>query len=326
MEKYKLSNNTNSLEISKLALGHLNMHLKERTEASYAYMEEFLEFGGTTFDNSRNTADGQSEIYLGKFIKKTGKRKDMIIATKCAHHDRKYNRPRLDAGSIFSDVDTSLTAIGTDYIDILYLHRDDISRPVEEIMVALDKVVKSGKARILGASNWSATRLQSANDFAREYNLTPFSASQINYSAGITTPVANQDVTQVTMNLAEKAWYEQSKLLIMPYSPNARGFFSQVAYNGTPNARCAEQYGWCPENYRRAERIIELSKKTGHKVGVIVLAYLLCQEIEVCPIIAFTKREQFEEAKLSLDCKLTKEELDFIDGKYTNYLDSKFSI
>lgn len=317
MKKYTLSNKTNMLEVSQIALGHLNMHEASKTEIAYAYMEEFLEFGGTTFDNSRNTADGQSEKYLGNFMQKTGKRHDMIITTKCAHHDRKYYRPRLDAGSIASDIDTSLTTLRTDYVDILYLHRDDIARPVEEIMVALDKVVKSGKARVLGASNMTAVRLQKANDFANEYGLTPFSVSQNNYSVGLTTAVCNDDLTQVVMDAAEKSWYEKSRMLAMPYSPNARGFFSQVIENGEAKAKCKELYGWCPENYKRAERIKELSEKTGHSVGTIVLAYLLCQNIDVCPIVAFSKREQFEEAKLAVDCKLTKEDLAFIDGKYT---------
>ncbi|MFI3115285.1 MAG: aldo/keto reductase [Clostridia bacterium] len=316
MKKYTLSNPTNTLEVSQLAIGHLNMHIPERTEIAYSYFEEFLEFGGTTFDNSRNTGEGYSETYLGDFIQKTGKRHDMIVATKCAHHDRKYYRPRLDAASIFSDVDTSLTTLRTDYIDILYLHRDDIARPVEEIMVALDKVVKAGKVRVLGASNMSACRLQQANDFAKKVGLTPFSVSQVNYSAALTSSASHGDLTQVMMDQAEKSWYEQSKMHVMPYSPNARGFFSQVIETGKPKAKCQELYGWCPENFRRAERIKELSDKTGHKVGVIVLAYLLCQNIDISPVIAFSKREQFEEAKLALDCKLSQEDIAFIDGKY----------
>lgn len=306
MKKFTLSNSTNSLEVSQLALGHLFMHTPARTESSWAYMEEFLEFGGTTFDNSRATADGLSEIFLGKFLKKTGKRKEMVIATKCAHHNRKYFTPRLDEASINLDLDTSLTSIGTDYIDILYLHRDDISRPVEEIMVALDKVVKSGKVRVLGASNWSAPRLQKANDFANQFGLTPFSVSQINYSAALSTAVATEDLTQVVMDQAEKSWYEESGMLVMPWAPNARGFFSQVINGGAPNARTKEMYGWFPENFRRADRIKELSAKTGYEVGEIVLAYLLCQpKVNVAPIIAFTKREQFEEAKRALNVKLT---------------------
>lgn len=315
MKKFTLSNSTNSLEISQLALGHLNMHIPEKTETSFSYMEEFLAFGGTTFDNSRNTADGQSEFFLGKFLKKTGKRNEMIIATKCAHHDRKYYRPRVDAASIFSDLDTSLTVIGTDYIDILYLHRDDIARPVEEIMVALDKVVKSGKVRVLGASNWSATRLEMANSFAMENGLTPFSVSQINYSLGLTIPSVWGDLTQVAMSEAEKSWYEKSKLHLMPYTPNARGFFTQVVEAGIAKARTHELYGWCPENYKRAERVKVLSEQTGHSAGVIVLSYLLSQEINISPIIAFSKRVQFDEAKLALECHLSLDELSFLDGK-----------
>lgn len=319
MKKYTLTNNSNTLEVSQIALGHLFMNLPARTESSYAYMEEFLEFGGTTFDNARVYGDYQSERFLGDFFKRTGKRHQMIITSKCAHHDRKYYRPRVDAASIFSDVDTSLTMLGTDYIDILYLHRDDIARPVEEIMVALDKVVKQGKARILGASNWSAPRIQKANDFAIQFGLTPFSVSQINYSAALTTAVATDDVTQVAMDQAEKAWYEQSGMLVMPWAPNARGFFSQVVEKGAPNARTKEMYGWCPENYRRAERIGYLANKKGYPVGTVVLAYLLCQNIDVCPIIAFTKREQFEEAKQALDCHLTPQEIAYIDGKYADF-------
>lgn len=315
MKKYTLTNPSNTIEVSQLALGHLNMHLPERQATSFAYMEEFLEMGGNAFDNSRNTMDGQSEKSLGKFLQKTGKRDQMIICTKCAHHDRKYYRPRVDAASITSDVETSLVTIGTDHIDILYLHRDDISRPVEEIMVALDKIVKSGKVRVLGASNWSATRLQAANDFAREYGLTPFSVSQINYSLGLTIPVVWGDLTQIAMTEAEKSWYESSDLLLMPYSPNARGFFTQVVEDGKAKARTHELYGWCPENYKRAERVKELSEKTGHSASVITLSYLLSQKMPIAPIISFSKREQFDEAKSALDCHLSEADIAFLEGR-----------
>lgn len=314
MKKFTLKNPSNEIQVSQLAIGHLNMHLPHRTEIAYGFMEEYLEKGGNTFDNSRNTGEGHSEKYLGKFIQKTGKRDQMVIATKCAHHDRKYYAPRLNAASIFSDVDTSLTLLATDYVDILYLHRDDIARPVEEVMVALDKVVKSGKARILGASNWSATRLQEANDFANSYGLTPFSVSQINYSLGLTTSVIHGDVTQIVMDPAEKSWYEGSKMLLMPYSPNARGFFSQILSQGEAKDKPKELYNWCPENHKRAQRVKALAEKTGQPVGVIVLAYLLSQEIDICPVIAFSKQEQFDEALQALNCQLSPEDLAYLEG------------
>lgn len=320
MKKYTLSNPTNSLEVSQITLGHLFMNLPQRTEASYGYMEEFLEFGGNTFDNARVYGDWQSERFLGEFFKRTGKRHEMVITTKCGHHNKKTWEPRLDPYNLNADVDTSLTMLGTDYIDILYLHRDDIFKPVEEIMVALDKIVKSGKARVLGASNWTAPRIQKANDFANKFGLTPFSVSQINYSAAITTPAATDDTTQVVMDLAEKSWYADSKMLLMPWAPNARGFFSQVINNGEPNARTKAWYGWCSENYRRADRFKYLSEKMGYPVGSVVLAYLLCQpDVDVTPIIAFTKREQFEESKLALDIKLSKQDIAYIDGKYADF-------
>lgn len=314
MKTIKLENKTNQLHISQLAVGHLNRHVKGKTQTAFSYMEEFLELGGTTFDSARNTADGQSEIYLGKFLKETGKRKDMILTTKCGHHNTKTYQPRVDQSSIVTDVETSLTSMGTDYIDILYLHRDDISRPVEEIMVILDKLVKSGKVRVLGASNWTATRLEKANGFAEEYGLTPFSISQINYSLGLTTGVVHGDVTQVTMNTGEKSWYEKSKLALMPYSPNARGFFSQVVEQGQGKPRTQELYGWCPENYKRADRVKLLAEKYDKPVGTVVLSYLLSQELDICPIISFTSKEQFAESKLALDFTLSPSEVAFLEG------------
>lgn len=98
---------------------------------------------------------------------------------------------------------------------------------------------------MLEVSNWSATALQVANDFAKEYSLTSFSMPQI------------------------------------------------------------KLYGCCPENYERAERVKELSQKTGHSAGVSVLAYLLNQDIDISPMIAFSLKEQFVEAKLALDCGLS---------------------
>lgn len=320
MKKYTVSNPTNTLDITQLSLGHLFMNLPQRTESSWGFMEEFLEFGGNSFDNARVYGDYQSERFLGDFFKKTGKRHEMVVSTKCAHHDRRTFQPRLTADAINSDLDTSLTMMRTDYVDILYLHRDDISRPVEETMVALDKVVKAGKARVLGASNWTAPRIKKANDFANAFGLTPFSVSQINYSAALTTGHGADDETTIIMDAAEKAWYAENDVLLIPWAPNARGFFSQVANGGEPNARTKAWYGWCPENWRRAKRIEYIANRDGHAVGSVVLAYLLCQpDVKVSPIIAFTKREQFEEAKMALDVKLTVRDINYIDGKYADF-------
>ncbi len=314
MKNITLSNTTGTIDISQLAMGCLAYHLPERREGDFALMNDFIQRGGTTFDNARIYGNNESEKWLGEFFRQNGKRQDCVVISKCGHPTMKTRESRVRPECFNTDINTTLTHLKSDYVDILFLHRDDIYRPVDEIMVALHDIVKSGKARFLGASNWTAGRIAEANKFALENGLTPFSVSQICHSLALSTPAVSNDLTHVMMSDAEYVWYRESKMPVMAWSPSACGFFPQ-ALAGKVKPIPQLRYGWCNENFLRAKRAQELADKKGCPLGSIVLAYLLNQPIEIVPVISFSNPSQYEESMKSLDVTLSKAELDFLtDG------------
>lgn len=162
MEYLKLGQT--GLEVSKLCLGcmsfgdsskgfHSGWLLDE--VASQKIIKKALDVGINFFDTANSYAAGTSEEYLGRALKAFANRDEIVIATKIFFGDGHSDSPNtkgLSRKAIFNQVDASLKRLGTDYIDILYIHRWDNDTPIEETMAALNDLVRSGKVHYLGAS------------------------------------------------------------------------------------------------------------------------------------------------------------------------------
>ena len=314
MEKITLKNSKNELEITKLAFGHSDITNPDRRALFFRLMDKYIDLGGNCLDTARLYCGGEAEKLLSTYIK-GARREKIVLITKCGHYDRQAMLPvsRVNAADIISDFETSLKELETDYVDILFLHRDDIKRPVEEIMPTLDRFVREGKARILGASNWTAGRIQAANKFAAENGLTPFSVSQIHHSLGLTTPGQSNDYTHVVMDNIEYYWYKSQKFPVMSWSASAHGFFSNYASGNPIKETPMHRYGWLDENIERAKRAKKLADELNAPVGAVVLAYLMCDEaVQTCPVTTFSSENQFNEAIAATDLKLTRAQVDFL--------------
>ena len=258
MQTITLSNAQHQLDLTKLVIGHARC-----TELTplHTYLDRYLDAGGNCIDTARLYHAGHDERMVGAYMK-TKRRDRLVLATKCGHYNRDLYpvHHRLSEADICSDVETSLRELGTDYIDVLFLHRDDIKRPVEEIMPVLHRFVTEGKVRVIGASNWTAGRIQTANRFSIENGLTPFSVSQIHHSLALTTAAQSGDVSHVIMDNIEYAWYQDEKFPVMAWAPAGRGFFSK-RINGVvePEAKRERYYGWLGENIRRVDRVRALA-------------------------------------------------------------------
>jgi len=317
MQKIIMSNAAHTLSVTKLAVGHRGISSEKYSAFTKWYFDAYLDAGGNCIDTARLYEDGQAERAVGEYLK--GKQRDQIVlVTKCAHYDRKIpNAPqRLAPGDIRNDVNTSLSELDVDYIDILFLHRDDIRRPVEEIMATLHEFVQAGKARLLGASNWTAGRIQSANQFAKENGLTPFSVSQIHYSLGLTTPAQSGDLSHLIMDDTERYWYTDAGFPVMAWSASALGFFSKFAAGEELNRGSMARYGWLRENYLRAERAKALAAELGASVGAVALAYLMCDpDVPTCAVTSFSQEKQYEEAIEATKISLTSDQRKYLEGK-----------
>jgi len=316
MQKITLANQLHTVEITKLAIGHSGISDPARRDFVERYMDEYLAAGGNCIDTARLYEDGAGERAIGEWIKSKPRDK-VVVVTKCAHYDRNVHpiKHRLAPDEIVADVELSLRELNTDYIDILFLHRDDIKRDVSEIMPALHEFVKSGKVCVLGASNWTAGRIAAANQFATDNGLTPFSVSQIHHSLALTTPAQSNDLSHVIMDNAEYSWYKDEKFPVMAWSATARGFFSKLADGEELSEWTMYRYGWTQENFRRLERAKTLAAELGTSVGAVALAYLMCDEnVPTCAITGFSKTEQFEQALEATKVRLTSEQRIFLAG------------
>ncbi|MEG0443360.1 MAG: aldo/keto reductase, partial [Carnobacterium sp.] len=155
--------------------------LKE--EESLQIIKKAIELGINFFDTANVYSLGKSEEILGKAIKKYANREDVVIATKV--HGKMNDRPNgsgLSRKAIMSEIDNSLNRLDMDYVDLYIIHRWDYDTPIEETMEALHDVVKSGKARYIGASSMAAWQFQKANNVAKQNGWTPFVSMQNHYN------------------------------------------------------------------------------------------------------------------------------------------------
>ena len=187
MLKKKLTNT--DLEISAICLGTDDFGTAVEERRAFEVMDYYYENGGNLIDTARiyaawfENGEGMSEKTIGRWLKERKNRHDIIISSKCACPKLdKMHISRLTAKEMEDDIDKSLLALGVDCIDIMWLHRDDESKPVSEIMDAVNYISKKGKVRYFGASNWRASRIKEANKYAKAASTEHFIASQIKWS------------------------------------------------------------------------------------------------------------------------------------------------
>ncbi len=304
---------TESVAITDITLGAGVLTSPDKDDL----LDRYLALGGNCFDTARVYENGQSDVWLGQWVKERRNRQNIVLCTKGCHplDPNAMHVSRLTPEDIVGDLETSLRAIGTDYADLYLLHRDNPRVPVETIMPALHKLVATGKTRAIGVSNWTAGRINEANRFAGANGLTPFSMSQMHFGLAQTTPALTTDVTHVTMNDIEYGWYLENNFPVMAFAAQGKGFFAQVA-KGLPLKEWPQKYyGFLPENYRRAERLIQLAAELGTNVSALAIAYVRDNPLRASALCAFSSLAQFEESMDVLRFKLTPEQIAYLEGK-----------
>ncbi|HLG70999.1 MAG TPA: aldo/keto reductase [Chloroflexota bacterium] len=210
------------LTVSKVGLGCNQFGRKLDVESTRAVVHTALEAGITLFDTAESYGDGQSERFLGEALK--GRRQDAVIATK-------FGSPhRAPAGwapgsrrNLRRAIEGSLSRLQTDYIDLYQLHFPDPRTPIEETLAALDEVVKEGKVRYIGCSNFSGWQVVEAEWIARTQRSTRFISAQNEYS------LLNR---QVEVELAPAC--VKYGVGILPYFPLANGLLTGKYRRGDP--------------------------------------------------------------------------------------------
>ena len=303
--------NKHGPQIAKISLGTAGFGSSVDREVAFSLLDEYYEAGGNLLDTARVYADwlpcghGASERTVGEWIASRGLRERVLISTKGAHPPMgALHTSRVNREAILFDMEESLRTLSTDYVDIYFLHRDDESRPVSEIMPTLHELVRSGKVRFLGASNWRAARIAEANAFANANGLTPFTFSQIMYSYAEINAECFEDDTQVIMNPEEYAAYRSTDLTLMAFSSQGQGFFSRAAKNGLDALSPSFRARYDNETNRaRLVKLQEIAAETGITPTAIGLLPLLYNpDFDTLPIIGPSRPETLRASLAALDC------------------------
>ncbi len=285
-------------ETAVIALGTAALGTNLSLTDSFHLLDRYAEMGGNFLDTARvygffsENVQGVSEEVIGRWLAIRKNREQMVVATKGGHPPLSdMHHSRLDKSSLEADLTASLKALQTDYVDIFWLHRDDEARPVEEIMETLHGFVRSGKARAVGASNWRLNRLIAAQAYAEQAGLTPFCAVQPQWS--LARQEVLEDDTLVVMNGDMYDWHLKSKLPVVPYTAQAKGFFTKLEKGGAEALHGeAKRWFWSQRNWNTYHVLREISSRTGHPIGALALAFLLNQPFPVYPIVGFRNAEQ----------------------------------
>jgi aryl-alcohol dehydrogenase-like predicted oxidoreductase len=308
------------LRVSRLALGTMGFGSRSwrkwalEEEESRPIIRKALELGINFFDTADMYSIGMSEQILGRALKDFGPARDrVVIATKAFSpmsddpNDRGLSRKHL-----FHSIDSSLKRLGTDYVDVFQMHRWDPNTPVVETLIALNDIVRAGKALYIGASTmaaWQFAKLLYTAD-----------------SLGVARPVSMQPYYNLLYREEEREMIPLCRaegVAVIPYSPIARGFVTgerrKEDWGDTVRAKTDDYMKnlyYTPQDFSITERITDVSRKRGVLNVQVALAWVLQQPGITAPIVGVTKLEQLDQLVGALPVKLEAEELQALSEAY----------
>ena len=278
------------------------MDLVERLSDTY------IELGGNTFDTAHQYEG--SEEALGRWMEKRKLRDKVVILTKGAHPDDN-NVSRMNAESIYADMQESLARLRVSSVDMYALHRDDPAVEVGEIMEALHRLVDVGQARCLGVSNWTMERVVEANRYAAEQGLTPLMFTSTHFSLA----KAQEPMWAGSIMADDKYldWHARTQTPLLAWSSQACGFFSgRFSPEERSNPDIVRVY-YNERNWERLRRARIIAEIKGVKPIQVSLSYVLHQPF---PSLALIGPEKIEELRSSFDATriaLDDEQLRWLD-------------
>lgn len=249
---------------------------------------------------------GESENIIGKWMKERGNRKDLVVATKLGG-DMGNGKKGLSAKYVEEAVEASLRRLGTDYIDLYQTHYDDPETPVSETMEALDKLVKAGKVRYLGASNLSAERITESNQFAQENRLASYISLQPLYNLYDREKLEKEYLPII----------EQHKLAVIPYYALASGFLTGK-YRGeedlskSPRGGGMKQY-FNDRGWSILKAMDEVAEEVNAPLAQIAIAWQLHKPFITAPIASATSEAQIKDLVAAASLTLSAEQVEKLD-------------
>ena len=315
---YKNLGNT-GLEVSELCLGCMTFGVPERGDHPWTLPEEqsrplirqAVDSGINYFDTANAYSDGTSEEIVGRALKEFTRRDEVVIATKVYFPMSKGpNGGGLSRKAIFTAIDASLRRLGTDYVDLYQIHRWDYTSPIEETLEALHDVVRSGKARYLGASSMHAWQFSKALHLARQHGWTPFVSMQNHYNL-----LYREEEREMMPLCADE------HIGVIPWSPLARGRLTREWDTKTARTQ-TDEYGnklyvdTADADRRVVEQVAKIAAARGVPKAQVALAWVAQKPFVTAPIIGASKPQHLSDAVSALTLKLEAGEIAQLEASY----------
>jgi 1-deoxyxylulose-5-phosphate synthase len=306
------------LKVSRLCLG--TMTYGKPTERwpwaldekqSRPFIQKALELGINFFDTADVYTAGASEEVVGRALHDFAKRDEVVLATKVFNPmGPGPNDKGLSRKHIMSAIDASLKRLGTDYVDLYQIHRWDYDTAIEETMEALHDVVKSGKARYIGASSMYSWQFAQAQYTADLNGWTRFVSMQPHYNL-----IYREEEREMIPFCIDQ------HIAVIPWSPLARGLLTGKRKPQGNETERARTDAFAKSLYKSSdtdivERLAQLSSKKGIPDAQIALAWMLSKPAITAPIIGASKSGHLEDAVASLSVNLSPDEIQFLEELY----------
>jgi aryl-alcohol dehydrogenase (NADP+) len=277
-------------------------------EASRPLIRRAIEAGINFFDTANVYSLGSSEEITGRALKDFAKRDEIVLATKVHGVMREGPNGRgLSRKAIMTEIDHSLTRLGTDYVDLYQIHRWDRRTPIEETMEALHDVVKAGKARYIGASSMYAWQFAKAQHVAEVNGWTKFVSMQNHYNL-----IYREEEREMLPLCLDQG------VGVIPWSPLARGRLTRDWDTTTARSETDEfgQNLYLPEDQQVHEQVAEVASARGIPRAQVALAWLLGRPGVTTPIVGVTRASHLDDAVAALDVELTRQETEQLEKPY----------
>jgi 1-deoxyxylulose-5-phosphate synthase len=315
---------TTGLDVSPVAIGAMTYGDPGRghpvwsldEETSRPLIKHALEAGINFFDTANLYSYGSSEEILGRALRDFANRDDIVIATKLRHPMRPGPNGRgLSRKAVMTEVDHSLRRLGTDYIDLYQIHRNDHATPLEETLEALHDLVKAGKVRYLGASSMHAWEFAKALHLQRQHGWARFASMQNHYNL-----LAREEEREMIPLCLDEG------VGTIIWSPLARGRLARPWEAAKSTARAETDGGYADllypaltadSDHAIIDAVGTIAAERGVSRAQIALAWLHGKPVVTAPLVGANTTAQIDDAVASLDIELSAEELAALERPYT---------
>ena len=305
MKKIQLSQT--GVEVSCLCLGTLRFGTRNNYEQSAQLMDMYVEAGGSFIDTA-NSYDrwctqgkgGESQVTIGRWLRERNNRDELLIATKVGFGYGDVPEG-LAASTIIAECENSLRQLGTDRIDLFYAHHDDNNTPLEETLSAFDQLVKDGKVRFVGASNYLAWRLADADAICAAKEWASFTCVEQRFTYLRPSPGSDFGVQRlIDENLM--SYCDARGKTMLPYTPLLRGAYVR-------RDRPIPSPYLNPDSDVRLAVLHEVAQELGATVNQVILAWMMHRQPPLLPVFSAGNPKQMQENLGALNITITTEQM-----------------